>query len=41
MFDVSKIEGAQAYGQGLYFAENEKVAKEYRDQLTPNDLAGH
>jgi len=31
-------EGAQAYGQGLYFAENEKVAKEYRDQLTPNDL---
>jgi len=40
-FDMSKLgtgEGAQAYGQGLYFAENEKVAKEYRDQLTPNDL---
>ena len=31
-------EGAQAYGRGLYFAENEKVAKEYRDQLTPRDL---
>ena len=41
MFDVSKIgtgEGAQAYGRGLYFAENEKVANEYRDQLTPRDL---
>jgi hypothetical protein len=40
-FDMSKLgtgEGAQAYGQGLYFAENEDVAKEYRDQLTPNDL---
>lgn len=31
-------EGAQAYGRGLYFAENEKVAKDYRDQLTPRDL---
>ena len=31
-------EGAQQYGRGLYFAENEKVAKEYRDQLTPRDL---
>ena len=31
-------EGAQAYGQGLYFAERENVAKQYRDQLTPNDL---
>tara|TARA_R110000765_G_scaffold112508_1_gene204724 strand:- start:2028 stop:3146 length:1119 start_codon:yes stop_codon:yes gene_type:complete len=31
-------EGAQAYGQGLYFAESENVAKQYRDQLTPNDL---
>jgi len=31
-FDMSKIgtgEGAQAYGHGLYFAENPKVAKEY------------
>lgn len=35
-FDMSKIgtgEGAQAYGHGLYFAENEKVAKGYRDNL--------
>ena len=29
-------EGAQAYGQGLYFAENEKVAKQYREQLSRN-----
>ena len=27
-------EGAQAYGQGLYFAESEDVARGYRDQLT-------
>jgi len=36
-FDMSKIgtgEGAQAYGHGLYFAENEGVAKAYRDDLT-------
>lgn len=35
-FDLSKIgtgEGAQSYGHGLYFAENEAVAKAYRDQL--------
>jgi hypothetical protein len=35
-FDMSKIgtgEGAQAYGHGLYFAENPAVAKEYRDNL--------
>lgn len=35
-FDISKIgtgEGAQAYGHGLYFAENEGVAKGYRDIL--------
>lgn len=35
-FDLEKIgtgEGAQAYGHGLYFAENEKVAKAYRDTL--------
>lgn len=35
-FDMGKIgsgEGAQAYGHGLYFAENEGVAKSYRDQL--------
>jgi hypothetical protein len=36
-FDMSKIgtgEGAQAYGHGLYFAENEGVARSYRDTLT-------
>jgi hypothetical protein len=36
-FDMSKIgtgEGAQAYGHGLYFAENEDVAQGYRDALT-------
>lgn len=35
-FDMSKIgtgEGAQAYGHGLYFAENPKVAEEYRNRL--------
>ena len=37
-FDMSKIgtgEGAQAYGHGLYFAENEGVARSYRDKLSP------
>jgi hypothetical protein len=36
-FSMDKIgtgEGAQAYGHGLYFAENEGVAKGYRDALT-------
>ncbi len=36
-FDLSKIgtgEGAQAYGRGLYFAENEGVAKGYRNKLS-------
>lgn len=35
-FSMDKIgtgEGAQAYGHGLYFAENEGVAKGYRDNL--------
>jgi hypothetical protein len=35
-FDPAKIgtgEGAQAYGHGLYFAENEGVARSYRDKL--------
>jgi hypothetical protein len=35
-FDMSKLgtgEGAQAYGYGLYFAEEEPVAKAYRDAL--------
>lgn len=31
-------EGAQAYGRGLYFAESEDVARDYRDRLTPRDL---
>jgi hypothetical protein len=36
-FDTSKIgtgEGAQAYGHGLYFAENEPIAAYYRDTLS-------
>ena len=36
-FDTAKIgtgEGAQAYGHGLYFAENPGVAEEYKKQLT-------
>jgi hypothetical protein len=42
-FDLSKIgtgEGAQAYGHGLYFAENEGVAKSYRDALAPGIRVG-
>ena len=38
-FDMSKIgtgEGAQAYGHGLYFAENEGVAKQYRNTVSPD-----
>jgi hypothetical protein len=37
-FDLSKIgsgEGAQAYGHGLYFAESEPVAADYRRRLAP------
>lgn len=40
-FDLSKIgtgEGAQAYGHGLYFAENEGVAKSYKDALSQDGL---
>ena len=36
-FDATKIgtgEGAQAYGHGLYFAENPEVAKTYRNVLS-------
>ena len=36
-FDASKIgtgEGAQAYGHGLYLAENPSVAQSYKDALT-------
>jgi len=35
-FDISKVgtgEGAQAYGHGMYFAENPKVAQEYQKML--------
>lgn len=35
-FDMSKVgtgEGAQSYGHGLYFAENPKVAADYRNKL--------
>jgi hypothetical protein len=40
-FDLSKIgtgEGAQAYGHGMYFAENEGVAKAYRNNLSAGML---
>ena len=40
-FDMSKIgtgEGAQAYGHGLYFAENPGVAQGYRDKLAGPDF---
>jgi hypothetical protein len=42
-FSLDKIgtgEGAQAYGHGLYFAENEGVAKAYRDDLTASRVGG-
>lgn len=40
-FSLDKIgtgEGAQAYGHGLYFAENEGVARSYRDSLSHDGL---
>jgi len=36
-FDISKVgtgEGAQAYGHGMYFAENPKVAQAYQENLS-------
>jgi hypothetical protein len=39
-FDLGKIgtgEGAQAYGHGLYFAENKSVAEGYRKTLSARD----
>jgi hypothetical protein len=42
-FSMSKIgtgEGAQAYGHGLYFAENPAVAGGYRDTLSPGRGGG-
>lgn len=41
-FDVGKIgtgEGNQAFGHGLYFAENPEVATGYRDKLSTGNLA--
>lgn len=41
-FSMDKIgtgEGAQAYGHGLYFAENEDIARSYRDALAPKRVA--
>jgi hypothetical protein len=42
-FDVSKIgtgEGAQAYGHGLYFAENPDVYQGYRNKLEGRPIPG-
>jgi hypothetical protein len=42
-FDISKIgtgEGAQAYGHGLYFAENPQVAADYRNTLADWKING-
>lgn len=36
MEHIGSGEGAQAYGHGLYFAENEGVARSYRDNLSPD-----
>jgi hypothetical protein len=41
-FDLSKIgtgEGAQAYGHGLYFAQNENIARSYRDDLSGGGIS--
>lgn len=38
-FDLSKIgtgEGSQAYGHGVYFAENPNVARKYKERLSAN-----
>lgn len=42
-FSMDKIgtgEGAQAYGHGMYFAENEAVAKSYREALAGSSVDG-
>jgi hypothetical protein len=42
-FDASKIgtgEGAQAYGHGLYLAENQNVAKGYKEALSGSEMIG-
>jgi hypothetical protein len=41
-FDLSKIgtgEGAQAYGHGLYFAEDPRVAEVYKNALSKSEIA--
>lgn len=44
-FDINKVgtgEGAQAYGHGMYFAENPAVAKEYQKMVQgPESTAQH
>jgi hypothetical protein len=44
-FDINKVgtgEGAQAYGHGMYFAQNPAVAKEYQKMLQgPESTAQH
>jgi hypothetical protein len=43
-FDLSKIgtgEGAQAYGHGLYFAENPAVAESYKGGIFPQNAVGN
>lgn len=40
-FDLSRIgtgEGGQSFGHGLYFAENEGVAKEYKNSIAPKNF---
>jgi hypothetical protein len=42
-FDMTKVgtgEGAQAYGHGLYFAENPNVAQIYKDALSRSEIVG-
>jgi hypothetical protein len=36
---IGSGEGAQAYGRGLYFAENRKVAESYREALSSNKVS--
>jgi hypothetical protein len=40
-FDINKVgtgEGAQAYGHGMYFAENPEIAQQYQKSLSKNVL---
>ena len=37
---IGNGEGAQAYGHGLYFAENEGVAKSYKNTLSDRTIGG-